>query len=122
MKTHILLTALLLAPLAGFAASAADPTTILEKRNEATIAPQSLFLLNDPFSLAQADALAAASAQACVEPQARVRWLWRRIFQHEPSPEDAALAARALGAGTDAARWTSFCQALLCSNEFIYVD
>lgn len=54
-----------------------------------------------------------------------MRWLWRRIFQHEPSPEDAALAAlaaRALGAGTDAARWNSFCQALLCSNEFIYVD
>ncbi len=101
---------------------AADPTTIIEKRNEATIAPQSLFLLNDPFTLAQADALAAAAAQACAEPTARVRWLWRRIFQHDPSSEDAALAARALGANADAARWTSFCQALLCSNEFIYVD
>jgi hypothetical protein len=100
----------------------ADPTVILEKRNEATIAPQSLFLLNHPFTLAQAEALAAASAQANAETRDRVRWLWRRLFQRDPAPEDDALAARVLGTAADATRWTAFCQTLLCSNEFIYVD
>jgi hypothetical protein len=100
----------------------ADPTVILEKRNEATIAPQSLFLLNHPFTLAQAEALAAASAQAGAETRDRVRWLWRRVFQRDPAPEDDALAARVLGTAADATRWTAFCQTLLCSNEFIYVD
>ena len=100
----------------------ADPTAIVEKRTEATVAPQALFLLNNPFTLAQAEGLSAAAAKAGAEPHERVRWLWRRIFQREPVPEDAALAARALGDGTDAGRWTSFCQMLLCSNEFSYVD
>ena len=100
----------------------ADPTAIVEKRTEATVAPQSLFLLNHPFTLAQAEALSVAAAKAGAEPQERVRWLWRRIFQREPSPGDEALALRALGTDADAARWISFCQMLLCSNEFSYVD
>jgi len=95
----------------------ADPTAIVEQRTEATVAPQSLFLLNHPFTLAQAEALAAAAAQAAAEPRERVRWLWLRLFQHEPSPENAALAERALAADA-----VALCQMLLCSNEFAYVD
>jgi hypothetical protein len=100
----------------------ADPTAIVEQRAEATVAPQSLFLLNHPFTLAQAEALATASAQASSEPRERLRCLWRRLFQHEPAPEDEALATRALGTDADAARWAAFCQMLLCTNEFAYVD
>jgi hypothetical protein len=37
---------------------AADPTSIVEKRTESTVAPQALWLLNHPFALAQASALA----------------------------------------------------------------
>ncbi len=101
---------------------AADPTAIVEKRTEATVAPQSLFLLNHLFTLAQAEALFAAAAQASGDSDERLRWLWRRLFQREPDAADRALAARALGSEADAARWTEFCQMLLCANEFAYVD
>ena len=100
----------------------ADPTAIVEKRTEATVAPQSLFLLNHPFTLAQAEALSAAAAKADADVNGWVFWLWQRVFQREPSPADTALATRALGENPDAARWTEFCQMLLCSNEFSYVD
>jgi len=100
----------------------ADPTAIVEKRTEATVAPQSLFLLNHPFTLAQAEALSAVSANAGADAKERVRWLWQRVFQRELTPTEMALATRALGDAPDAARWTAFCQMLLCSNEFSYVD
>ncbi len=100
----------------------ADPTAIVEKRTEATVAPQSLFLLNHPFAFAQAEALANASAQVDTGTRERVGWLWSRIFQREPAPEEVALARRALGDSTDLKRWIAFCQMLLCSNEFSYVD
>jgi len=100
----------------------ADSTAIVDQRTEATIAPQSLFLLNHPFTLAQAEALAAESAKAAPDPAVRLRWLWQRLFQHEPGAEEVAFAAQALGTGADPARWTLFCQMLLCSNEFAYVD
>lgn len=69
----------------------ADPTAIVEQRTESTVAPQSLFLLNSPFVLAQAEALAAASAASTKGSGERVRWLWRRLFQREPGPPDEAL-------------------------------
>jgi hypothetical protein len=100
----------------------ADPTAIVEQRTESTVAPQSLFLLNSPFVVAQAEALAAASAKAALERDERLRWLWRRLFQRNPSPADESLATRALPADAAPARWTAFCQALLCSDEFAYVD
>ena len=100
----------------------ADATAIVEKRTEATVAPQSLFLLNHPFTLAHMPALAAAAAMARADSKERVCWLWQRVFQREPTPADTALAARALGDSPDAARWTAFCQMLFCSNEFSYVD
>ena len=58
----------------------ADPTAIVEKRTEATVAPQSLFLLNHPFTLAQAEALSASATRAAGNTAGRVRWLWRRLF------------------------------------------
>ena len=100
----------------------ADPTAIVEKRTEATVAPQSLFLLNHPFTLAQAEALSSSAAKTSADAKERVCLLWQRVFQREPAPAEMALATRALGENPDAARWTSFCQMLLCSNEFSYVD
>ncbi|HSH95343.1 MAG TPA: DUF1553 domain-containing protein, partial [Roseimicrobium sp.] len=100
----------------------ADPTAIVEKRTEATVAPQSLFLLNHPFTVSQAEALASAAIKAGSTTPDRVRWLWQRLFQHAPAAADLSLADRALGGDADIARWTVYCQMLLCSNEFAYVD
>jgi hypothetical protein len=101
----------------------ADPTAIVEKRVEATVAPQSLFLLNHPFPLAQAEAIAgAASAEGITAPGPLAKWLWRRLFQREPSPQETALAQQALGPKPELKTVTALCQMLLCSNEIAYVD
>jgi hypothetical protein len=101
----------------------ADPTVMVEKRVEATVAPQALFLLNHPFSIAQAEALAAmVSAEGLRAPDAISSWLWRRLFQRAPTRQERELALRALGLEPDLKTLTSFCQMLLCSNETAYVD
>jgi hypothetical protein len=101
----------------------ADPTGIVEKRVEATVAPQSLFLLNHPFPLAQAEAIATlASTEGLSAPEPLAQWLWRRLFQRAPSPQEADLARQALGPRPDLKTLTAFCQMLLCSNETAYVD
>jgi hypothetical protein len=99
---------------------AADPTGIAEKRVASTVAPQALFLLNHPFALAQAKALADRSTREAPAGIAhRVEWLYQRLFARPPSPEETALALTAVGNGTE---WESYCHTLLCANEFVYVD
>ncbi len=101
----------------------ADPSVMVEKRVESTVSPQALFLLNHPFSIAQAEALAAlASAEGMTDSEPITRWLWGRLFLREPSPEEAAFSRQALGLKPDLKTLTSFCQMLLCSNETVYVD
>ena len=101
----------------------ADPTGIVEKRLEATVAPQSLFLLNHSFPLAQAAALATlASSEGLSTPEPLAHWLWRRLFQRDASAHEIALAQQALGTKPDHKTLTVFCQMLLCCNETAYVD
>ena len=45
---------------------AADSTAIIDKRSESTVAPQALFLLNHPFAVEQAKALAGQAKRACI--------------------------------------------------------
>ncbi|MEY2600036.1 MAG: hypothetical protein RLZZ142_2295, partial [Verrucomicrobiota bacterium] len=101
----------------------ADPTGIVEKRGEATVAPQSLFLLNHPFPLAQAEAIATlAFSQGLSAPDPIAHWLWRRLLQRAPGTHEIGLARQALGPKPDLKTLTAFCQMLLCSNETAYVD
>jgi hypothetical protein len=106
---------------------AADPTAIVEKRIESTVAPQSLFLLNSPFALAQNKALAElALTQPNSDDAARIDWLYRRLYARPPKPEEKELGLQlvkeAQGAADAAAAWEQYCQVLLCANEFVYVD
>ena len=61
---------------------AADPTAIVEKRIESTVAPQALWLLNHPLVLAQARALAARARNAASADADRVRWLYETLYSH----------------------------------------
>jgi hypothetical protein len=108
---------------------AADPAAIVEKRNESTVAPQALFLLNHPFAVEQARALAELTLkQASADDRGRIDWLYRRLYARPPKPEEVELATSVLkevaGSKPDdvSAAWTQYCQILLCANEFMYVD
>jgi hypothetical protein len=106
---------------------AADPTAIIDKRTVSTVAPQALFLLNHPFALEQAKALAQrVLREGPADDAGKVGRLYVLLFGRPPSEREteiglAALRRAAGAAGTEKA-WEEYCQVLLCANEFIYID
>jgi cytochrome c553 len=121
-----------------------------EKRNQTTVAPQSLLLLNDTFILENARRLAdRLHTEAPGDENERLRRAWRLLFGTDPSESDLARsrdylrlqtasltvyhaqnppAAPAKGAPAppkpDPAReaLASLCQVLYSSNRFLYLE
>jgi hypothetical protein len=102
---------------------AADPTAIVEKRVDSTVAPQALWLLNHPFTLDRAKKLAAeAASPRHASAREGVSWLYRTLFSREPTARETDLALEFLDGSADQKRWARYCHALLCSNELMYLD
>jgi cytochrome c553 len=114
---------------------AADPNGVTAVRNETTVASQTLFLLNNPFVRTQALHFATVLCARPMTDAKRVCAAYLRAFGRPPAQEEVEEAVAFLGEYTAAARgatggpadarlaaWQSLCQALLCSNEFLYVD
>ena len=109
-----------------------------ELRNFSTVAPQSLMLMNGGFVVASAaDFAARLEREAGGNPPEQIALAWRLAYGREISPEErsAALAflreqaagfppgAPASGQPTAQSRaLANLCQAILSSNEFLYVD
>jgi hypothetical protein len=100
----------------------ADSTSIVEQRTESTVAPQALWLMNHPFVLDRARALATHAGNEPGDLASRLNWLAQSLFQRGPSELEAQLASKAVANPDQSEAWEAFCQALLCTNEFIYVD
>ncbi|MBU6402705.1 MAG: DUF1553 domain-containing protein, partial [Verrucomicrobia bacterium] len=113
---------------------AADPVGVAEARLNTTVAPQALFLLNNPFVLDQVKRLAAAAQTAGpAQDRTRIGWLYERLYGRPPKGREIAIGLQALrharqsagarGQGiATALAWEAYCQVLVCANEFIYVD
>ena len=109
---------------------AADPTGIADHRIDSTVAPQALFLLNNPFVLDKAKLLAdRALVRSGADDRRRIDWLYHLLYSRPPNEKEIeiGLAAlrRAQGNGsTDSTEvaWQAYCQVLLCASEFVYVD
>ncbi len=99
-----------------------------EARSFSTVAPQALMLMNNGFVLSQAEHFARrVRREAGEDPAAQAALAWRLAFARPPGPEDVKDAVAFLGkmaapAAKPEAALTRFCQALLSSNEFLYVD
>ena len=99
----------------------------LPARATTTVAPQALFLMNDPAVRHWATHLAGELAAESTEDMGVVQSAWRQVLGRAPSSEEEADAAAFLGAQTAAysdrtAAITDLCQALFATNEFAYVD
>jgi hypothetical protein len=117
----------------------ADPEIVVDRRTSSTVAPQSLFLMNNEFTLGLASSLAdrirrdAGAAEASGIERAYALLYGRHPIKHEITvgrefldrvrkrcaaesqpPSDAAGASRQA--------WEAYCQTLLCANDLIYVD
>ena len=100
-----------------------DPNRHGEQRDTTTTPIQQLFFLNSPFLQKNAAGLAARTELA--DPAERVRSLYRRVLLREPTAVEEARSlalVRESGGETDASAWSLLAQALLISNEFLFVD
>lgn len=68
----------------------ANPDLHIPKRNETTVPQQALFFLNHPFVLDRSRALAATALRAANDPVERVRTLFHRTLQREPTRTELA--------------------------------
>jgi hypothetical protein len=101
-----------------------DPNATSPRRDQTTVAPQALFLMNHPFVLdAPGAILSRPEISAAHEIDAKVDRLDRLIYGRRAGAEDRALAREFLGGSPNGStRWPAFVQALLMTNEFVFID
>jgi hypothetical protein len=101
----------------------ADSTAPVEKRTVSTVAPQALFLLNNPFCRNQANTLARRIQALASDDRDRIDQAYRLLYGRPATSEEVELIGQYLGrAGRKDDAWLAACQVLLCANEFVYVD
>nr|MDQ2730860.1 DUF1553 domain-containing protein [Armatimonadota bacterium] len=113
-----------------------DPSLVNAHRASTTVAPQALYIMNSPFMVAQSQNFAAEllAGQAAGDP-ARIGTAYLRALGRPATPAETARAlsfierysSRLTPIEPDLTKrrlraWSAFCQAVLASNEFIYID
>jgi hypothetical protein len=95
-------------------------------RNETTVAPQALMLLNDPWVRQQAERLTDQLMTASQDSEPRSLLLWQRVWQRSPRDEERELATRFLTEATaetnEREAWVRLVRVLWNSNESLYLD
>jgi hypothetical protein len=92
-----------------------DNSMSCARRDNTTVAPQALTLMNGDFMVQQAKQLASVARQAHPSEAGRqVDLAWKRVLGRMPK---AAEREKAMAVGLD-----QLCLALLNSNEFLYID
>ena len=108
-----------------------DPGTPTGRRNATNVATQALFFLNNDWLMQQAEALAKRSHGG---PEKRVGFLYETTLGRKPSASELAAAMKFVErfgqalpeslplAKRDEQSWAAFCQVLLQSNPFLYLN
>jgi hypothetical protein len=98
----------------------ASPEAHAPSRHITTVPQQALFLLNSPFVVEQAKALAQRAEQGGAAPRDdRIARMFELSLGRMPSATELQSAQSFLDAGGS---WPDFAQVLLLSNEFSCVD
>ncbi len=108
----------------------ASPDASTPERPRTTVPQQALFLMNSPFVIEQAKALAARPEMTSGEPTDRVNALYRAALGRLPDDTERQLALEYLSSGGgnpfDASgglsRFEQVAQAVLMTSEFKFVD
>lgn len=101
----------------------ADPTSVVPRRNQLLVSPQALFMMNNPFVIAEAENLAAKYADQ-TDPDGVVRSLYETLFARPVSDQELAEAQELLAnlGYPEKDALTAYIQVLFSSNEFMFVD
>jgi len=109
----------------------ANPEMVTGDREVTTVAPQALFLMNDPFVVNHSQNMAGRLMEHdWMDQPGRIDLAYQIAFgrpatQGETERAGQYLASYSTSANTPAAKnaaWTSLCQALIASAEFRYVN
>jgi hypothetical protein len=104
-----------------------DPVASVAQR-EPTITPlQQLFVLNSPFFEQQSRRLVETVSHSNPTKEARIVATYRRLFQRDPTLQEAQLGGQYLqqlrtAQVADAEAWRQYAHVLLSSNEFLFID
>ncbi|GEP45187.1 DUF1549 and DUF1553 domain-containing protein [Brevifollis gellanilyticus] len=101
-----------------------DANVHAARRSESSTPTQKLFVMNSVFMIEQSKKLAHRLQQSASDDPARIRFAYELLFAREPQPEELAIATEFLQepAESSLTAWEQFAQALLATNEMIYVD
>jgi hypothetical protein len=109
-----------------------DPNLTSERRSLTTVPMQQLFVLNSEFMVDQSRAMAARlESSGLTDVESKVEQLYRWSFGRVPAGNELKLGVDFLkqdpledGAATEVklSRLEQYCQALLSTNEFFFVD
>jgi hypothetical protein len=105
-----------------------DPNLTSERRVITTVPMQQLFVLNSDFMASQAKALATRILSLLADDDARIDAAYRWVFGRPPHDRerqfvrDFLSGAAASGGDVKLSPWEQVAQALLASNEFVFVD
>ena len=98
-----------------------DPNAHNAMRFETTTPLQKLFLLNSPFLVEQADALAQRLEQYGGSYQSKIEHAYQLLWSRQPTSQELELG-EAFVSQDVAEVWSQYAQALLISNEMFMVD
>lgn len=100
---------------------AADPSQIVGRRDATTVPTQALFLMNSPWVAEQARLLAQRVEAGAENDSARIDLAYRITLSRPATAGERERTLKYLAeAGTGG--WTNFCQTLLASAEFRYLQ
>lgn len=98
-----------------------DPLTHSPARVPTTTPLQQLFVLNSRFVLERSEALVGRlEREGIVEPEARIKVLYRWLFQRDPTEREFAKLISFVKDSPDS--WQLVAQTLLASNEFYFCN
>lgn len=101
----------------------ADPSTVTGVRNTSTVAPQALWLMNDPFVIERAQHAAARMLSATeLSREAQIELAFRRTLGRGPMATEYEIASRRLGESPSSQDWQELMHALMASMDFRYLN
>ena len=101
-----------------------DANVHAARRSSSTTPTQKLFVMNSPFIIEQSKKLAQRLQQSASDDASRIRHAYELLFVREPEAEELAIAQEFLKQPAESAltAWEQLAQALLATNEMLYVD
>src|SRR5207302_957977 len=101
-----------------------SPDATSPQRTTTTVAPQALFLMNNPFVLEQARRVLKRSEVAAeTDGTRKIARLHCLVYGRLPAAQEQCLGVEFMaGSNKSTLAWERYVQALLLTNEFVFVD